>query len=68
MKTYFHISTLPELLDKDIEDIFPHFHTSRVIGLLDKDIENIFPHFHTSRDSNEKYSILQFTRDYSAFM
>ena len=26
MKTYFHISTLPEVLDKDIEDIFPHFH------------------------------------------
>ena len=35
-ETYFHISTLPELLEKDIEDKFPHFHISRLPELLDK--------------------------------
>ena len=34
--TYFHISTLPELLDEDKEDIFPHFHISTLPELLDK--------------------------------
>ena len=48
IKTYFHISTLPELLDKDIEDIFPHFHTSRVIRQRQGRHISTFPHFHTS--------------------
>ena len=48
MKTYSHISTLPELLDEDKEDICPHFHISTLPELLDEDKEDIFPHFHTS--------------------
>ena len=49
-KTYFHISTLPGLLDKDIEE---NFHISTLPELLDKLRQwrhiSTFPHFHTSR-------------------
>ena len=40
MKTYSHISTLPELLHEDKEDIFPHFHISTLPEFLDEDKED----------------------------
>ena len=40
MKTYSHISTPPELLDEDKEDIFPHFHISTLPEFLDEDKED----------------------------